>query len=153
MITIAQEKLIRKLLSEGMPIRAIEKQTGNSERTIRSVRDSPAIRSRAVKSKPHKMITVEKENEIRSRLDSGDSIAKICRDLKAARETVWRVRDSKGPLRRACYNISEKRKKKCKKKRGNLLLNNLEKARRCPDCGAMVLFWPCLLCNPNTGCY
>lgn len=46
------------------------------------------------------------------------------------------------------------REKKRKKRDYPTLFNLREKeAKRCPDCGAKVVLWPCLACNPNVGCY
>ena len=126
------------------------KATGKSAKRVEELlNECDVSRSR----RPSLLISVERENKIRALLDAGESIFSVCRELKAGAESVKRVRDSDGPLDRSRKEILSKRKLKPYDQRNTGVLHNLKRAKRCPDCGAMVLLWPCLACNPQVGCY
>ncbi len=84
------------------------------------------------------MISIEKEEKIRSMLRNGASKHEISRKVCVSRGTIHTI--SKLPelrTRRRTLKISK--------------LNKLKKPRRCSECGGLVKIWPCLLCNPETG--
>lgn len=84
------------------------------------------------------MIPLGKERAIRRLLAIGISGRKIAIKVEVARQTVKLIKESPG-LR--------PRKKLTKKQ----LFKKFKIPRRCPKCGGKVTFWPCLLCNPETG--
>jgi len=153
MITIDKEKRIRQLLSEGLTLTAIATSVGVGRKLVAKIKNSPGLRKQVSKSQPWKMISMEKENKIRSLLKIGESIKSIVRKMKASKDTVRKIRDSGGLLNRSRRVIPAKRKITPYSERSTGALHNLKEARRCPNCGAKVLLWPCLACNPNVGCY
>ncbi len=80
------------------------------------------------------MISVDKEEKIRKLLSEGVKLKVITERLGVSRRLVVvisklsEIRERKGPQGR-------------------------QKIRRCPTCGGKVYVWPCILCNPQEGCY
>lgn len=104
-----------------------------------------------------RMITIEKERMVRTLLSEGETVEGIYRQSKVSRVTIRKIRDSKGiysgaPFRNRIHEPSLERNRITHRKEIGVR-HNLKEAKRCPDCGGKVLLWPCLLCNPNVGCY
>ena len=84
------------------------------------------------------MILIKKEIRIRFLLKEGVSERRIAREVKVARQTVKLIRESPGLRPRKIRKIKQP-------------FERLRTPHRCPDCGGRVIFWPCLLCNPEIG--
>jgi len=80
------------------------------------------------------MIDIDTEKKIRKLLSEGVMFKDIAERLHVGRKLIGKInklpeiRDRKGA-------------------QGKRII------RRCPTCGGKVFLWPCLLCNPQVGCY
>lgn len=85
---------------------------------------------------------VEKEQKIIELLAAGVSIKKIVKTFSVSKKLVRRIKyypNERTPTAFNAYRID-----------AHLTICE---PKWCPECGALVTIWPCLLCHPNSGYY
>ncbi len=170
MITIDKENFIRALLLKGKTTKEICYMSSVSRRTVYLVKSAPKGIDRTNLQLHHgEIMSLKKEEKILELLTEGvKPQTQIARLMGCSLQSVYRIK-KRGVVRGRKLKEGEKRYARTslvenhKREEGEHLKirhfydgklgERKVETKRCPECGGLVVIWPCILCNPNEGCY